>query len=675
MFTTLLIANRGEIACRVATTARKMGIRTVAVFSDADANSKHIALCDVAVRIGAAPARDSYLKAEVILQVAIEQGAQAIHPGYGFLSENSAFAEACAQAGVIFVGPPAGAIAAMGSKSAAKTLMAEAGVPLVPGYHGDNQDPVFLHQQADLIGYPVLIKASAGGGGKGMRVVSHSKEFDEALISCKREALSSFSDEHVLLERYLQKPRHIEIQVFADQHGHYVYLFERDCSVQRRHQKVIEEAPAPGMTPERRRAMGEAAIAAARAVNYVGAGTVEFIVEPDGRFYFMEMNTRLQVEHPVTEMITGLDLVEWQLRVAAGETLPCSQEQLQYAGHAIEARLYAENPDTGFLPSVGTLSYLSFPAHCAFANADIRVDGGVRTGDVISPFYDPMIAKVIVRGADRDEARARMLQVLAHTHVVGVHTNVAFLSRLMLDAAFAASDLDTGLIERQRATLLPPVPAARKEALALATAAILLTEQGTQDHDPWSLVDGWRMSGTYQRELTWMDGEHARVVRMHQHTLQGEEPRRQLEIDGVFHVVSWRALPDEQAGSLRMEVMLDTVLVTGLVVRRDERVQVFVSGCSTALVLRDALAHAADQELEHAGGLTAPMPGKIIAINVEAGARVKRGQALLVMEAMKMEHTIHAPVDGVVEEIFFIVGDQVADGSVLVSLDEACEIK
>ncbi|HEY0295583.1 MAG TPA: biotin carboxylase N-terminal domain-containing protein, partial [Bordetella sp.] len=451
MFDTLLIANRGEIACRVAATARKLGIRTVAVYSDADAQAKHVAACDTAVHIGGPEPRASYLRADAILQAARDTGAQAIHPGYGFLSENGDFARAIAAAGMTFVGPPASAIAAMGSKSAAKTLMEKAGVPLVPGYHGDNQDPQFLKGQADKIGYPVLIKASAGGGGKGMRVVESSDAFIEALASCQREAKSSFGDDRVLIERYLQKPRHIEIQVFADTLGHCVYLFERDCSVQRRHQKVIEEAPAPGMTPERRQAMGEAAVAAAQAVGYVGAGTVEFIAEPDGRFYFMEMNTRLQVEHPVTEMITGLDLVEWQLRVASGEPLPLSQEDLRIDGHAIEVRLYAENPDTGFLPSIGTLAYLELPAHTAFANGAVRVDGGVRMGDAITPFYDPMVAKLIVHGADRDQARRRMLAALAGTRVVGVQTNVAFLGRLMRDEAFAAADLDTGLIERRRA--------------------------------------------------------------------------------------------------------------------------------------------------------------------------------------------------------------------------------
>ena len=524
MFDTLLIANRGEIACRVAATARRLGIRTVAVYSDADANARHVAACDVAVHIGGPEPRASYLRADAILQAARDTGAQAIHPGYGFLSENEAFAQAATDAGITFVGPPASAIAAMGSKSAAKSLMEKAGVPLVPGYHGDNQDPQFLKTQADAIGYPVLIKASAGGGGKGMRVVESSGAFLDALASCQREAASSFGDDRVLIERYLQKPRHIEIQVFADTQGNCVYLFERDCSVQRRHQKVIEEAPAPGMTEERRRAMGEAAVAAARAVGYVGAGTVEFIAEPDGRFYFMEMNTRLQVEHPVTEMITGHDLVEWQLRVAAGQPLPARQEDLRIEGHAIEARIYAENPEKGFLPSIGTLAYLSLPAHTAFANGDIRVDGGVRMGDTITPFYDPMIAKLIVRGADRDQARARMLQALAQTQAVGVQTNVAFLSRLMRDSAFAAADLDTGLIERQRDTLLPVPRPAGADALALASAAVLarqgLAQPGAAAQasaDPWDARDGWRLGGQYRRELQWVDNGETRRVAIARH--------------------------------------------------------------------------------------------------------------------------------------------------------------
>ena len=665
MFTTLLIANRGEIACRVAATARRLGIKTIAVYSDADAESKHVAACDVAVRLGPAPASESYLKADDILRVALEHGAQAIHPGYGFLSENEAFAQACTKAGICFVGPPASAIAAMGSKSAAKTLMQKAGVPLVPGYHGDEQAPEFLRQQADAMGYPVLIKASAGGGGKGMRVVTASKDFIAALTSCKREAIASFGDDKVLIERYLQKPRHIEIQVFSDTHNQHVYLFERDCSVQRRHQKVIEEAPAPGMTDARRQAMGEAAIAAARAVNYVGAGTVEFIAEPDGKFYFMEMNTRLQVEHPVTEMITGLDLVEWQLRVASGERLPKTQQELQRCGHAIEARIYAENADKDFLPSIGRLMHLEFPMHDAFMNADVRVDGGVRAGDAISPYYDPMIAKLIVRGADREQARARMLRALAATQIVGVHTNVAFLSRLMGDEAFAQADLDTGLIERRRETLLPAPAPVMRESLLLVTAAVLEQEKERDSQDPWAERNGWRVDGKYARILSFQDAESVQDVVIEivegQLTLAVATHRATLEL-----VAQATGSPSAQSVTL----LTGTGRLAGTVVRQGTRMDVFVMGKCETLFLKDALASAGQVEADHAGSLAAPMPGKIIAIEVQAGDKVKRGQALLVMEAMKMEHTIVAGVDGVVESIYFGVGEQVAEGAVLISLEQ-----
>ncbi len=667
MFTTLLIANRGEIACRVAATARRLGIKTIAVYSDADAESKHVAACDIAVRLGPAPASESYLKAEEILRVALAHGAQAIHPGYGFLSENEAFAQACAKAGICFVGPPASAIAAMGSKSAAKTLMEKAGVPLVPGYHGDEQAPKFLQQQADTMGYPVLIKASAGGGGKGMRIVTQAKDFIAALASCKREASASFGDDKVLIERYLQKPRHIEIQVFSDTHNQHVYLFERDCSVQRRHQKVIEEAPAPGMTQARRQEMGEAAIAAARAVNYVGAGTVEFIAEPDGRFYFMEMNTRLQVEHPVTEMITGMDLVEWQLRVAAGERLPKTQQELQRCGHSIEARIYAENADKDFLPSIGRLIHLEFPDHEAFINADVRVDGGVRAGDTISPYYDPMIAKLIVRGADRDQARARMLRALAATQIVGVHTNVAFLRRLMADEAFAEADLDTGLIERRRATLLPaPIPATR-EALLLACAAVLEQEKAASalTIDPWAERCGWRVDGSYRRMLSFQDSESVQEV-----LIDMVDGVTSFTVDAERAAVEISSQTNGVASVLHVALLMRSSRVSGTVVRQGGRFDVFVSGKCETLTLKDPLASTGQAEADHAGSLTAPMPGKIIAIEVKAGEKVKRGQALLVMEAMKMEHTINAGLDGVVENIFFGVGEQVAEGAVLISLTQ-----
>ncbi|MDQ6640163.1 MAG: acetyl-CoA carboxylase biotin carboxylase subunit, partial [Pseudomonadota bacterium] len=464
MFTKILIANRGEIACRVVKTARRLGIATVAVYSDADAEARHVRLADEAVRIGPAPARESYLVGANIIAAAKATGAQAIHPGYGFLSENDAFAEQCAGEGIVFIGPPPAAIRAMGSKSAAKTLMAKAGVPLTPGYHGDDQDPALLAREAGKIGFPVLIKASAGGGGKGMRRVDKAEEFAAALASCRREAKSAFGDDRVLVEQYVLKPRHIEIQVFADSLGACVYLFERDCSVQRRHQKVLEEAPAPAMTAERRAAMGKAAVEAAKAVGYVGAGTVEFIAHPDGRFYFMEMNTRLQVEHPVTEMITGLDLVEWQLRVAAGEPLPKSQAQLSISGHAIEARIYAEDPDKGFLPSTGRLAHLAAPAE----SESVRVDTGVEQGDAITPFYDPMIAKLIVHAPDRAGALVRMQRALAQYRIVGVANNVEFLGRLVATDSFVRADLDTALIEREHAALFPAPALPPEDAWLLA---------------------------------------------------------------------------------------------------------------------------------------------------------------------------------------------------------------
>ncbi|MCB1767631.1 MAG: acetyl-CoA carboxylase biotin carboxylase subunit, partial [Candidatus Competibacteraceae bacterium] len=473
MFQKILIANRGEIACRVIKTAHRLGIATVAVYSEADADARPVRLAREAVLIGAAAAKDSYLSIERIIAAARQTGAQAIHPGSGFLSENPDFAEACAASGIVFIGPPVEAIRVMGSKSVAKTRMAQAGLPLIPGYHGDRQEPDFLQEQADQIGYPLLIKASAGGGGKGMRVVERADDFAAALASCQREGASAFGDARVLIEKYLARPRHVEIQVFGDTHGNLVYVFERDCSVQRRHQKVLEEAPAPGMMPERRVAMGQAAVAAAQAVGYVGAGTVEFIVNPDGAFYFMEMNTRLQVEHPVTEMITGLDLVEWQLRVAWGEPLPLTQEQLQIHGHALEARIYAEDPAKGFLPSTGQLVHLALPEE----SLHVRVDTGVEEGDEISPFYDPMIAKLIVWDVSREQALARMLQALAQYRIVGVANNVDFLSRLVASPAFARADLDTGLIEREQDFVFAtdaPIP---REVFLVAALATLLREE------------------------------------------------------------------------------------------------------------------------------------------------------------------------------------------------------
>jgi 3-methylcrotonyl-CoA carboxylase alpha subunit len=671
VFHKILVANRGEIACRVAATAQRLGVRTVAVYSDADAHAAHVAACDEAVHIGPPSPRDSYLRIDRIIEAARQTGAQAIHPGYGFLSENEDFAQACVDAGLVFIGPPASAIAAMGSKAAAKALMEKARVPLVPGYHGQDNDPALLAREAQRIGYPVLIKASAGGGGKGMRRVDKGDDFAAALASCQREARASFGDDHVLVERYVTQPRHIEIQVFADAHGNAVYLFERDCSVQRRHQKVLEEAPAPGLSQQRRAEMGAAAVAAAKAVGYVGAGTVEFIAEPhenDLRFYFMEMNTRLQVEHPVTEAITGLDLVEWQLRVAAGEPLPLKQGELAIGGHAIEARICAENPDAGFLPATGALRTLRWPAHVAFRrNADaqafhepaaVRVDAGVREGDAISPHYDSMIAKLIVWGRDRAQALARLDAALAATHIVGLHTNVAFLRRVVNSKAFAQADLDTALIERERAALFDQPPLPLEVAAAGVVAHALADEAALQDADPWSRRDGFRLHGGARRHFHLKRGgaEHGMaLVRLHDGALR-------LEIGDQSWPLQVRSL-----GGDRHDATLGTRRLALDVYVHGEQVTVFAPEGRADLREVDDIAHAGEGAAD-GGQLTAPMPGKLIAYLAKPGERVARGQALAVIEAMKMEHTIHAPRDGVVGECLYAAGDQVGEGSELLRL-------
>ena len=677
MFNKILIANRGEIACRIIKTARRMGIRSVAVYSEADAGARHVRLADEAVCIGAPSPKESYLVIEKIIAAARATGAQAIHPGYGFLSENEDFAEACAAHGLVFIGPPVTAIRAMGSKSEAKKLMERAGVPLTPGYHGDNQDPDFLRQQADAIGYPVLIKAAAGGGGKGMRAVDRSEDFLDALASCKREAASSFGDQHVLIEKYLQRPRHIEIQVFGDSHGNCVYLFERDCSVQRRHQKVVEEAPAPGLSPARRAAMGKAAVDAALAVGYVGAGTVEFIVPgsvageyaQDGThlppFYFMEMNTRLQVEHPVTEMITGLDLVEWQLKVAAGETLPLRQEQLVIRGHALEARIYAEDPDKGFLPSIGKLIHLAPPAE----TLNVRVDTGVEQDDEISPHYDPMIAKLIVWDETRERALARMLQALADYRVVGVSNNIGFLSRLVACPAFAQADLDTGLIERERAFLFPESTEPPAEAWLVAALAELIRDQqyagaeataSRDPHSPWHARDGWRLNGNARREIRLRAGEVEKLVNA---GYVGDGFT--LEFDGRTVTATGRFAA---GGELHVDLGGRRINVT--VVSANEKRHVFIDGLSFVFAAIDPLFHAGSGGGAE-GGLTAPMPGKVIALIAAVGARLEKGAPLLILEAMKMEHTIAAPSAGVVKSFCFNVGDQVSDGAELVEFELA----
>ena len=676
MFKKILIANRGEIACRVASTARQMGIATVAVYSDADRHAAHVKACDEAIYIGGSEPSQSYLRADAIIEAAKKTGAEAIHPGYGFLSENGRFVEACHQAGIKFIGPSAAAMEAMGSKSAAKALMEKAGVPLVPGYHGDNQDPDFLHQQADSIGYPVLIKASAGGGGKGMRIVNSSDEFIGMLESCKREAINSFSNDHVLIERYVTKPRHIEIQVFGDELGNYVYLFERDCSVQRRHQKVIEEAPAPGMTEERRRAMGEAAVNAARAVNYVGAGTVEFIAEQDGTFYFMEMNTRLQVEHPVTEMITGYDLVEWQLRIANNEAIPVQQEDLSINGHAIEVRIYAENPDNDFLPSIGLLSHLDFPSHLSFVNAPVRVDSGISQGDRISPFYDPMIAKLIVWGVDREQAIARMRQALLETHIIGLHTNVPFLYRLMNNSSFVSADLDTGLIEKNQASLFPPAQKLSIKALGYAAASYLAKHglknsraaQNTASSyvDPWDSSDYWRSRQSAGTSITVADDSAQYLVTIKQRSTDDWI----LDVDGTEHELTWEVTSTaDNQDNYEINLGLDGTLSKGKVVLNREELYLYTQDGQTRLSIPDSLAHAGEGDDVGGGGLTAPMPGKVINIQVNVGDKVEQGQVLVVMEAMKMEHSITASTGGVVEELFFAVGDQVTEGAELIQLN------
>lgn len=638
-----------------------MAIQTVAVYSDADAGAKHVSVCDEAIHIGGSAPKDSYLRWEKIIAAAKATGAEAIHPGYGFLSENEEFAQACGDAGLVFIGPPASAIKAMGLKAESKQLMEKAGVPLVPGYHGSDQDPALLKREADSIGYPVLIKASAGGGGKGMRAVEKSEDFDAALASCKREAISSFGDDAVLVEKYAQRPRHIEIQVFGDTHGNYVYLFERDCSVQRRHQKVLEEAPAPGMTKAMRREMGEAAVAAARAVDYVGAGTVEFIVEqrPDGtmNFFFMEMNTRLQVEHPVTEAITGLDLVEWQLRVASGEKLPLAQEQLHIHGHAIEARICAESPDNNFLPATGTLHVYGLPPSVSFERGLARVDAGVREGDVISPFYDSMIAKLIVHGDTREQALARMDEALAQVHIVGLSTNVQFLRHVVQSRSFAQADLDTALIPREEAVLFRQEKIGLPLAAAAAVALSLLEEKAQETDDPFSKRDGWRSHGVAERRFEFeFHGEAAQAGLTYLH-----DGGLRLAVGGVEDVLVFAGrggAVDVRFGEQRLDAH---------VYRRGEIVHVFARQGATQITVIDQLAHAGEAHGE-AGRLTAPMPGKVVSFAVKAGDKVSKGQALAVMEAMKMEHTIAAPADGVVQEILYAPGDQVVEGAELLKM-------
>ncbi len=662
MFTTLLIANRGEIACRVIKTARRLGMRTVAVFSDADRDALHVEMADEAVHIGPAPVGESYLKGERIIAAAKRTGAEAIHPGYGFLSENPDFVAAVEAAGLIFVGPSASAIRAMGLKDAAKKFMHAAGVPVVPGYHGEEQNPDFLAGEAGEIGYPVLIKARAGGGGKGMRRVDDPAAFAAALEGARREGAASFGDPHCLIEKYVEKPRHIEIQVFGDSHGNAVHLFERDCSLQRRHQKVIEEAPAPGMTAEMRAAMGKAAVTAAKAIGYAGAGTIEFIVDasdglrPD-RFWFMEMNTRLQVEHPATEAITGLDLVELQLRVAAGEALPFRQNDLTISGHAFEARIYAEDPERGFLPATGTLTHLGFPA-----GEGVRIDTGVRAGDRITPHYDPMIAKLIVHGPDRPSALRLLRRALAGTHIAGSVTNVAFLGRLAAHEDFAAGDVDTGLIGRDQEALTAIAPAS-PEIVATAALAQLGHLEGPvaakAGDDPWTRLRGFRNWG---------------VARQTARFETGEGGRRDVAVvdrgDGRFAVDAGQAtlnLAVVAVAGDAVRLSLDGRIFGVTLAREVEAVTVFADGAAHRFARWSASAHA--EEGIASDTIAAPMPGLVKLVSAKAGGAVKKGEALIVLEAMKMEHTLKSPRDGTVAEILVSPGDQVEDGTLLLALE------
>ncbi len=669
VFKKVLIANRGEIACRVMRTARRFAIKTVAVYSDADAQALHVAVADEAIRIGPPAPAESYLKIDAIVAAARKTGAEAIHPGYGFLSENAAFAEACAAAGIVFIGPPPSAIRAMGSKSAAKALMEKATVPIVPGYHGADQDAALLAREAARIGFPVLIKAVAGGGGKGMRRVDSAADFAEALAGAQREAGGAFGDKAVLVEKYVERPRHVEIQVFADTKGNAVYLFERDCSVQRRHQKVLEEAPAPGLPAETRRAMGEAAVAAAKAIGYAGAGTVEFIYGA-AKFYFMEMNTRLQVEHPVTELIAGLDLVEWQLRVAAGEPLPLRQDQLRARGHAIESRLYAEDPARDFLPATGQLAHLHLPA--SDPAGPVRVDTGVRQGDTVSIHYDPMIAKLIVWGESRADALRRMRSALEQCRIVGPATNIDFLHAVCSHPAFEAGDVHTGFIADHRAALIPaPAPApdrvlgfaALHMMLAIARDAAAHAASVADKHSPWHRADGWRLNDDAWTSFRFADGgrpEDAREVAV---TVHYRKSGYRMDLPGGGVDVTARDLGD---GAISAGFAGDRSEAT--VIRHRDELHVFLAGRSWRLGVVDPMAAVADAE---AGveSLRAPMPGKIVALRVEPGAAVERGQALLVMEAMKMEHTIRAPADGTVAAIHFKVGEQVDEGVELIHFD------
>ena len=661
MFEKILIANRGEIACRVIRSAQKLGIATVAVYSDADAQAQHVKLADEAIYIGESPAAQSYLQADRIIQAALATGAQAIHPGYGFLSENDRFAEACQANNIVFIGPPVAAILAMGLKATSKSLMEKAGVPLTPGYHGNNQEAEFLKQQADAIGYPVLIKASAGGGGKGMRLVERSEDFLSSLASCKSEAKSSFGNDEVLIERYVINPRHIEVQVFGDSHGNYVHFFERDCSVQRRHQKVLEEAPAPLVAQDKLDAMRQAAIDAARAVDYVGAGTVEFIVEQDGTAYFMEMNTRLQVEHPVTEMITGVDLVEWQLRVAFGEPLPKQQHELKIHGHAIEARVYAEEPEKGFIPAIGQISYLHYPEQ----NQHVRVDSGIVQGDEISSYYDPMIAKLIVWGENREAALVQMHHALGQFHVDGLGNNIAFLDRIIRSKSFKQADLDTNLIQREDEFLFKTkhsLDAKMMVATALTELLLRFNQNKTASNPVWNSQTLWRVniSPNYAIQFNLEDA-------VYQVNLSAEKDGFSAEYQGEKFLISGKLLNANNA-QFRINGKQEKFAFN----QNKSGLTVFQNGQSYPFkYIQNNFG--ADESQSTEGNLKAPMPGVITQVLVNINDKVQKDDVLMTLEAMKIEYAIRAPYDGIVHSCYFQAGDQVKVGDELVEFQAITE--
>lgn len=661
LFNKVLIANRGEIACRIIHSCRRLGISTVAVYSAADANAAHVAEADEAWYLGPAPAADSYLRQDRLLEVAKASGAEAIHPGYGFLSENADFAGACAEQGIIFIGPPAAAISAMGSKSAAKTLMSTAGVPVVPGFHEDEQDADRLRQAAERCGFPLLLKAVAGGGGKGMRLVEQLADFDEALAAAKREASAAFGDDAMLLERYLPQARHIEVQVFCDQFGQGIYLADRDCSLQRRQQKVIEEAPAPDLAPQIAAAMGEAAVRAALAIAYCGAGTVEFLYLDDGQFFFMEMNTRLQVEHPVTELITGLDLVDWQLRIAAGQPLPLSQAQVTIQGHAMEARVYAEDPARQFLPAAGHLHYLHEPQTGRFANGTsgqvIRLDTGARQGDSIGIYYDPLIAKLIVWAPTRASALRHLARALADYRIGGVRTNVGFLTRLVTLPALHNAELHTRFIAEHEAELFAPAALSRSQQLALGAVFLLLSERAAQtDTSPFAGQQGWWLNLPAQRMIELVQEE-----KTHRLTVSPQADGWQIQLDDAQHTLSATLSGD------RLDAVLDRRPLRCYLARHQDELWLFYQGERFDMQLaRPQFTSGANAA---ADSLKAPMPGVISQLKVAVGETVAAGQTLLIMEAMKMEHAIRAPTAGTVAELYYRQGSQVTEGCELLRLE------